>query len=81
MAELPTNEEIERAVLDLFKKFGTRPGESLSITKFFQIQDTSSSIRNSDVARVLTIMAEKGLVILESENGPIVLTETGFKAI
>ncbi len=79
MATLPTDAEMARKVLDIFKHFGTRPGEVL-LTNNLIAMAAKRDLRTEDLAKGLKYGYAQGWF----EDGPnqtIKLTEAGFKAI
>ena len=79
MPTLPTKPESARIVLDIFKHFGTRPGEVLQQHDFGVIA-ASDGLRMSDVADGLEYGYEQGW-FEDGPNNSIKLTEAGFAAI
>ena len=79
MATLPTPEENARRVLNIYKHFGTRPGEGL-LTQNFLTVAANQGLSINDLLDGLRYGDEKGWV----ENGPngfVLLTEAGFAEI
>ena len=79
MAALPTPEENARKVLNIYKHFGTRPGEGLLTQNFLSGAETQG-LRNNDLLDGLRYGEENGWF----EDGPnnfVLLTEAGFAEI
>jgi DNA-binding transcriptional regulator PaaX len=80
MATLPTAEEAERAILNVFKRFGTRPGESIKSIALMDLMAGSNPFRVDDLNAALQAMAGKGW-IEERRTGFYTLTEAGYAAV
>ncbi len=79
MAELPTPEESARMVLNIYRGFGTRPGEGL-MTQHFLDGALKQGLNTQELLDGLVYGEGQGWF----ENGPnglILLTEAGFKEI
>lgn len=77
MATLPTLEEAERFVLDLFESFGTRPGESIK-TINLSIKLAGTQFRAADIQHAVDSMIEKKWVEWRLGGQFLALTEEGF---
>lgn len=81
MASLPTLEDAERAILDVFAEKGTRPGESIKgIVLTDLMVGNPAPFRADDLNAALTSMAEKGW-IFQKLAGWYTLTEDGFAQV
>lgn len=80
MATVPTLEESERHLLNVFAKFGIRPGEVLAQVSIISSVN-HNRFRSSDLNEALESMFAKGWI--EDGQGPgwFRLTEAGFAAI
>ena len=78
MAHLPTLEESERFVLDIYKQSNIRAGEMLPLGVFLA-EVTEQKVREEDFNSGMKNLKEKGMI--EEKNGKFFLTELGFKAI
>jgi hypothetical protein len=79
MAKLPTDDEKLRMALDVFKHFGTRPGEGLMPNNLVATV-AKNGWRMDDLKKGIELGYAKGFF----ENGPnssIRLTDVGFAAI
>jgi len=79
MATLPTPEENARRVLNIYKHFGTRPGEGLSTQNFLAVA-VDQGLCNDDLLDGLRYGDEKGW-FEDGPNGSVRLTEAGFAEI
>ena len=79
MATLPTPEENARRVLNIYKHFGTRPGEGLSTQNFLAVA-VDQGLCNNDLLDGLRYGDEKGW-FEDGPNGSVRLTEAGFAEI
>ena len=79
MATLPTPEENARRVLNIYKHFGTRPGEGLSTQSVLAVA-VDQGLSNNDLLDGLRYGDEKGW-FEDGPNGSVRLTEAGFAAI
>ncbi len=80
MAILPTLEDAERAILDVFLKFGTRPGESIKSISLTSLMAGESPFRSDDLNAALQSMMDKGWIDVPSE-GFYSLTAAGFEQV
>ena len=80
MASIPTKEQAERAILNVFKRFGTRPGESIKMIALTDLMAGASPFRSDDVNAALQAMADKNWIEVRL-NGFYTLTELGFAAV
>lgn len=79
MAALPTPEESARRVLDIYKHFGTRPGEGLSTQNFLAVA-ANRGLRTNDLVDGIRYGGENGW-FEDGPNGSVLLTEAGFEEI
>jgi hypothetical protein len=79
MATLPTDDDKLRIVLDIFKHFGTRPGEALRPNNIVAAA-ANMGLRMNDVTRGLEVGGERGY-FENGQNKSIKLTDTGFAAV
>jgi hypothetical protein len=80
MATLPTTEQAERAILNVFKRFGTRPGESIKMVALMDLMAGSNPFRADDLNAALQAMTNKEWIEVRRE-GFYTLTELGFAAV
>lgn len=81
MASLPSLEEAERAILDVFADKGTRPGESIkSIVLTDLLVGDPPPFRADNLNAALQSMAQKGW-ITEKLQGFYTLTDVGFAQV
>ena len=80
MAKLPTLQETERAILDVFKQFGTRPNESIRTISLTSLLSGSNPFRADDLNAAVQSMADKGW-IGSNRAGFYTLTEAGFEQV
>lgn len=76
MAQLPNDDDKARMVLDVFKHFGTRPGEVIMAKNAITIS-VKLGWRNEDLSDGFQIAADRGW-IEDGPNGTVCLTEEGF---
>lgn len=76
---LPAPEDNARVVLDIYKHFGTPPGEVLLESNFFEI-GAARNLRADDISSGLEYAYEQGWVDGQG-YGAIMLTEAGFAEI
>lgn len=79
MAQLPTDDENARIVLDIFGHFGTRPGEVIMPQNVMALM-AKRGWRKDDIVAGFEIAAERGWVE-DGPNGSIRLTQAGFTAV
>lgn len=79
MAQLPTDDEKARIILDIFAHFGTRPGEVI-MTRNVMALIMKYRWRNDDIVDGFKIAAGRGWVE-DGPNGSIRLTEEGFSQV
>ena len=79
MATLPTPEASARRVLNIYKHFGTRPGEGLLTQNFLAVAE-NQGLHNNDLLDGLRYGDEKGW-FENGPNGSVLLTEAGFAEI
>ena len=79
MATLPTPEENARMVLNIYKHFGTRPGEWLSTQNFLGVA-ANQGLHSNDLLDGLRYGGEKGW-FEDGPNGSVQLTKAGFAEI
>lgn len=80
MASLPTLEEAERAILEVFARFNTRPDESIKFIALTDLMTGVNPFRSDDLNAALQSMAAKKWVE-ERTPGFLTLTTEGFAAI
>jgi len=76
MAELPTTEEMERVILDIFKEFNVRSGEILLLQNFLSAI-ANTKYRTEDFERGMDSLIEKGHVT--KKDNRFFLTDSGFQ--
>jgi hypothetical protein len=79
MATLPTPEESARRVLDIYKHFGTRPGEGLSTQNFLTVA-ANQGLCTDDLLDGMRYGDENDW-FEDGPNGSVLLTEAGFAEI
>lgn len=80
MSALPTLEEAERFILDMFRKLNSQPGESFrTLNLMTAIKGTY--LRGDDMTQAVESMSEKGWVELRQGGLFLALTEKGFAQI
>lgn len=81
MASLPTIEEAERAILDIFSQKGTRPGESIKLLVLTELMaGNPPPFRKPELDAALTSMEAKKWVEFRT-SGFLALTELGFAQV
>lgn len=80
MANAPTIQDAERAVLGVFQRFGTRPGESIKMIALNDLMTGENGFRSDELNTALQSMADKEW-IGSNRPGFFTLTETGFKQL
>lgn len=82
MATLPSLQEAERAILDIFKQRGTRPGEIIkSIVLTDLMTGNPAQFRSDDLNAAIKSMHEKKWIDASSRNGFIKLLDLGFAEV
>jgi len=79
VAQLPSDDETTRMVLDIFKHFDTRPGEVLMPQNIAAVS-MERRYRQEDLDGGLQIAADRGWVEY-GPNGTIRLTKEGFAKV
>jgi hypothetical protein len=80
MATLPTLEDAERAILDVFKRMGTRPGEGIMQQALYPLMEGVGRLEADDLNKALQSMETKGWI--ESKRaGFITLTKLGYAEV
>ncbi len=78
MAELPTNEECARRLMDIFRKLDVRAGKGVVGRAIFTNWAMDTLWKGEDLERAITYATEQGWVeTLENNNG-LKLTDKGF---
>jgi hypothetical protein len=82
MASLPSLEEAERAILDIFEDQGTRPGESIRslVVSNRLLAGDERRFRHEDLVAALESMQAKGWITVKSDMF-YMLTEAGFAQV
>ena len=80
MATLPSLEEAARAILDVFGRHGTRPGEGIMQQSLMPLMEGRNPFRADDLNKALQSMETKGWVEIKRE-GFITLTEAGYSQV
>lgn len=80
MAKLPTLQEAERATLDVFKRFGTRPGEGIKMIALTDLMAGDSPFRAEDLNAALQSLADKKWIEVP-RDGFYSLTALGYEAV
>ncbi len=80
MANVPTQQDAELAILDVFQHFGTRPGESIKMIAINDLMVGENSFRADELNAAVRSMADKEWI---SANRPgfFTLTDKGFKQL
>lgn len=82
MATLPTLQEAERAILDVFKQRGTRSGESIkSIVLTDLMSGNPAPFRVDDLNAAIKSMHGKNWIDASSRDGFITLLDLGFAEV
>lgn len=79
MAQLPNDDDKARMVLDIFKHFGTRPGEVIMQQNVMAVS-MNRGWRSEDLVGGLQIAGDRGW-IENGPNGTIRLTDAGFAQV
>ena len=79
MAELPTNDEIVRAVLDMFKTDQAREGDCLRTAAVMIRLSTGYKFRNDESVKALEFANEQGMLTVDNQS--VCLTAKGFAAM
>lgn len=77
MATQPSLDEAERAILAVFQRFGTRPGESIKMIALTDLTVGPDSFRADELNVALQSMADKGW-IGAGRTGFYTLTDAGY---
>lgn len=80
MAEIPTNNEVERAILNEIEMRNVRAGEVVNIMSI-GIALQKRGLRGSDINSALQRMMEAGLVSWDGRSQFLKLTDAGFAAM
>lgn len=80
MATTPTLQDAERAILGVFQRFGTRPGESIKVISLNNLMVGENSFRAEELNAAVQAMADKEW-IGSSRSGFVTLTDAGFKQL
>ena len=80
MANAPTLQDAERAILSVFQRFGTRPGESIKMVALNGLMTGANSFRADELNSALQSMADKEW-IGANRPGFYTLTDIGFRQL
>lgn len=80
MATMPTIEDAERAILGVFDRMGSGPGESVKMVALMGLQSGRIRFTAAETNAALQSMADKGW-IGSNRPGFYTLTELGFEQI
>ena len=78
MAQVPTVEQVERALLDVFQYYKSRTGDCLE-EHHFRVQLTQVGFTSDDLNRGMESLVNKGFVKLKGTA--FCLTDKGFAAM
>jgi len=82
MATLPTLQESERAILDIFKESGTRAGESIkNIVLTDLMTGNPARFRSDELNVAIKSMHDKKWIDASSRDGFIKLLDLGFTQV
>ena len=83
MAALPTLEQAECAILDVFKEHGTRPGESIRSIALTDLTTGKGEhqFRTDDINAAISSMHDKDWIDAAVQNGFYVLLDAGFEQV
>ena len=83
IAVLPTLEQAERAILDVFKEHGTRPGESIRSIALTDLTTGKGEhqFRTDDINAAISSMHDKDWIDAAVQNGFYVLLDAGFEQV
>jgi hypothetical protein len=79
MANVPTREECERFILDVYKRKGARAGDMLHWGIFEASREEQNRFREEDMTSGLESLKEKDMI--KQAGNKYSLTETGFEAM
>lgn len=83
MTKLPTENDVEREILNIFKKLNSRPGDVLPrgkvLNDFIKIEN-KKGYRLDDLSKGLDLLLQKKYFVLTKSEG-IKLTQSGFEKI
>jgi hypothetical protein len=82
MANLPSKEEIEREILDIYIKFGVREGEMLPLANLnSEWMKKGDRFRGDDLINGINSLINEG--VLEEQEGKtaVFLTKKGYEAL
>ena len=81
MATLPTPQETERVILDVFKNRGARPGEPIMLLDALNPFMVSRNYSAADFNQALRSMGEKGWIVEVRGGQAHSLTEAGYTEV
>jgi hypothetical protein len=78
MAKVPTNAEVERAILDAIKTYNVRAGEIVPTMGVYMKVEKAIGAKMHEYETALTSMHQKGLIEGASAPAFLKLTDKGF---